>query len=194
MISTAIAVNVYLILHSVLFHHLNLEGKKLVDIKEFLKQEEGWFGPDKDTSYVYRDSLGYWTSGWGHQESDIFTNHIVMRAEVRSVWRWIWVSPEYVVLTKTAEQCELELDREIKHFTDQITKTFPNIRGNRRSALIMMAYQMGMTGLMGFTNMCVELLKYRVDYQKVHDHALDSKWAKQTPERAERVAALFLED
>lgn len=56
----------------------------------------------------------------------------------------------------------------------------------RREVLIEMGYQMGMDRLLGFKKM---LAAIRVkDWQSVEREALDSRWAKQTPGRATRLA------
>lgn len=60
----------------------------------------------------------------------------------------------------------------------------------RRDACINMAFQMGIDGFLGFKKMREYLLK--CDWVKAHDAALDSKWARQTPNRAKRVAKQLL--
>ena len=56
----------------------------------------------------------------------------------------------------------------------------------RRAVIISMMYQMGHTGVMKFKKM-ISALENR-DYGKAGDEMLDSRWAKQTPERANRHA------
>jgi len=58
-------------------------------------------------------------------------------------------------------------------------------------ALINMAFQLGVGGLAGFRRMLAALRQR--DGPGAMREALDSVWATQTPERAARVAALFLE-
>lgn len=53
-----------------------------------------------------------------------------------------------------------------------------------------MAFQMGRAKLEGFNRM---LLCVRAgDWQGAYDNALDSKWARQTPARANRIATMLL--
>jgi lysozyme len=52
-----------------------------------------------------------------------------------------------------------------------------------------MAYQIGVSGVMGFTDMIRALAVGNLTAAK--SHALDSDWAQQTPARARRVAALI---
>ena len=58
-------------------------------------------------------------------------------------------------------------------------------------ALVNMAFQLGLGGLAKFRQ-TLALLKAG-DYANAADAALDSLWAKQTPERAQRIVALFRE-
>lgn len=60
----------------------------------------------------------------------------------------------------------------------------------RVGALINMAFQMGPGGVVAFTSM-LEALRTG-NWQKAHDEALSSLWAKQTPARAERAAKELL--
>lgn len=63
---------------------------------------------------------------------------------------------------------------------------------HRKRALTNMAYQLGYRRLSGFKKM-IQAVK-NGQWQLAHDEALDSLWAKQTPNRARRVAAMLLED
>lgn len=60
----------------------------------------------------------------------------------------------------------------------------------RRIVLISMAYQMGVAGLLTFKNTLA--LITNKEYAKASDNMLVSKWAKQTPNRAQRHAAVML--
>jgi lysozyme len=63
---------------------------------------------------------------------------------------------------------------------------FKTLTETRQDALIEMAYQLGIGGLMRFKKMWAAI--EAKDFENAHDEALDSKWAKQTPKRAIRVA------
>ena len=56
----------------------------------------------------------------------------------------------------------------------------------RQHCILEMAYQMGVEGVLGFRNMIAAL--ERGDYAEAANQALDSLWAKQTPNRARDVA------
>lgn len=55
---------------------------------------------------------------------------------------------------------------------------------NRKAVLISMAYQLGIVGLLKFKKMIAALEV--MAYTTASNEALDSRWAKQTPERAKR--------
>lgn len=59
----------------------------------------------------------------------------------------------------------------------------------RQRALCNMAYQLGFDGLMGFGRMLSACAAEEWDVAA--EHALDSQWAKQTPARAQRIAAIL---
>lgn len=84
------------------------------------------------------------------------------------------------------------LDNDIIRVTHQLEKELPWIKGRSgsiRRALGNMAFQLGINGLLKFKRMlaCLEAS----DYAGAQIEALDSAWAKQTPERAKRVISLF---
>jgi len=60
-----------------------------------------------------------------------------------------------------------------------------------RNAVTLMAYQMGVPRLGKFRNMLSAIADG--DYVRAAEEALDSRWAKQTPDRAQRVASLMRE-
>lgn len=66
--------------------------------------------------------------------------------------------------------------------------TYPE---NARRAVLNMAYQLGVSGLLAFRKTIAAL--DAGDYAKAADEALDSRWAKQTPNRATKVTALMRE-
>ena len=66
---------------------------------------------------------------------------------------------------------------------------FGRLTEARRAALVSMAFQMGLAGLYGFKN----TLKFieAGDYENAARNMLQSKWAQQTPARAERTAYMM---
>jgi lysozyme len=79
-----------------------------------------------------------------------------------------------------------ELIKELLHNAGHLTAGLNPVR---EAVMLSMAYQMGVTGLLGFKNMQSAI--DRRAYWEAADHMLDSRWAKQTPARAERHAEMM---
>lgn len=60
-----------------------------------------------------------------------------------------------------------------------------------QEALVNMGFQLGVSGLAGFKNMLAALREH--DWDRAADEALDSRWAEQTPRRAQEVANMIRE-
>ena len=80
-----------------------------------------------------------------------------------------------------------ELESQVDAHFDMKMHDLPEVV---QRALLEMAYQLGVNGLLGFRRM-FEAIRTE-DWVKAHDEALDSRWARQTPGRAARMAALLL--
>tara|TARA_R100000152_G_C6777399_1_gene207236 strand:+ start:1046 stop:1447 length:402 start_codon:yes stop_codon:yes gene_type:complete len=81
--------------------------------------------------------------------------------------------------------CDIILARKIEKLMVKIQKKFPFITelpSDKSEVVIEMCYQMGVTGVSKFKKM----LKHLEDgnFEKASIEMLDSKWAKQTPNRA----------
>lgn len=130
-----------------------------------LKRDEGW------SAVPYRDSEGFLTIGYG------FLIDERKPVELPEVVGQFW-------LMTLAERVSDELDAALPWLTTQPQEV--------RRALQNCAYQMGISGLLGFHKM-LDALKAG-DRKAAADHLLDSIYAKQTPARAERCAALLRGD
>ncbi|MPY72151.1 MAG: glycoside hydrolase family protein [Alphaproteobacteria bacterium] len=92
------------------------------------------------------------------------------------------------------EEAMMLLDNDITRVSRDLTARLPQFRLYPeivRRALLSMAFQLGISGLLAFKNMIAAL--DREDYQAAATAALASKWSRQTPARAERTAALIRE-
>lgn len=133
-------------------------------LKAILREEEGL------RLIRYKDHLLNETIGYGHQRSDL---------------------PE----TCTEEQAEQWLDGDVK-VAMLIARTFMSYIGfellseTRKIVLVAMAFQLG-NRLFDFRKFHHAL--FAKNYDKAADEMLDSLWAKQTPERAERMAQMMRE-
>lgn len=129
---------------------------------EDLKRDEGW------SPTVYEDHLGNQTIGYGFLVDPLRTGG--MPETVGEFWLAI------AVLQKREE-----ISRRWPAFDD--------LPPGVRRAVLNMAYQMGVSGVMKFRRMRAAL--EAGDWKGAEDEALDSTWALQTPARALRIAALI---
>lgn len=124
-----------------------------------LRRDEG------EVLHEYRDDLGYSTIGIGRL-IDARKNGGITREE-----------SAYLLRNDMAK-----VDRQIQEKLPwAVTLSEP-----RRGVLMNMAFQLGIDGLMHFANTLVMI--EQGEYAKAADAMLVSNWARQTPERAKRLA------
>lgn len=93
----------------------------------------------------------------------------------------------------TQEVAEVLLERDIDQTEEQLAAAWHGyglLTGARRDACVNMAFQLGTNGFMEFRKLRDALV--RCEWVKAYQEAMASQWAKQTPERAERVASQFI--
>ena len=130
-----------------------------MDTYEQLKRDEG------EVLHAYKDSLGFLTIGIG------------ILIDKRKDGALRPEESEFIFRNRLRI-----LDAELASKLPWITKLDPA----RKGVLINMAFQMGVTGLLGFksTLALVQSGKYR----EAASGMLQSKWASQTPARAQRLS------
>lgn len=131
-------------------------------LKQQLELDEG------RVPYVYPDQFGYLTIGLGHlvdkRKGGKLSNaaiDFIFEEDVNAKWVELTNRAPWVVRLSDA----------------------------RQNALVNAAFQLGVTGLLGFKKAIAAL--QRGDFATAANEFLDSDWAKQTPNRAQRVAALI---
>ena len=127
------------------------------ELIEEIKREEGF------VPVVYLDNKGKKTIGYGTLLEDG-----ISEAEAELLLRHR--------LGLMAE--ELERSR--------VGEVYANLKADARRALLDMAYNMGVPGLLGFQKMWAALAAG--DYERAAEEALDSVYARELPARAGRVA------
>lgn len=134
-----------------------------MSIRERLIQEEG------SVPYAYQDSKGIWTCGVGF---NIDKNHGGrIPDEVRDFW-----------LDFLIKRTEAALDHALPWWRSQPAWV--------QECMTLMAYQLGVNGLLGFKNMIAAI--QAGDYATARTEALDSDWARvDSPARALRTVALL---
>lgn len=145
----------------------------MIDIQKMLTADEGY----KLT--VYRCSKGFLTGGIGHNfDADPAFN--IMQRPIRFGDK---ISPDEVIAL---------FDYDIKKVMTGLKKRINNFNEmpeNYRAVLINMAFQMGVSGLLGFKKM-LAAMSYRDDNVAAHE-IKDSKYYSDTPNRAKRMIALI---
>lgn len=93
--------------------------------------------------------------------------------------------------TRSLEVAQLILNEKVVTLTHKLNKQpwFAGMDTPRQDIIVSMAYQMGIHGLFKFRNMITALIAGR--YEDAAKEALDSTWARQTPARAKRHAAVL---
>ena len=85
------------------------------------------------------------------------------------------------------------LDDDVARVTAQLAKALPWLQGNNvQRAVGNMTFQMGLGALLKFKKMLAALQVK--DYTTARREALNSAWARQTPQRAKRVTDLMKDD
>ena len=85
------------------------------------------------------------------------------------------------------------LDNDIAGHREQLERALPWVVSRSvacEEALTNMCFQLGLGGLLGFKSMLACL--QAGDYDGARQHALDSAWARQTPNRAAKVVEGFV--
>ena len=94
----------------------------------------------------------------------------------------------------TQAEAEMLLSERLDAAQDALYLALPWLRvetQNVRDALADMAYQLGVEGVLEFKEMLALIGEHK--YEAAQKEALNSKWARETPERAQRVVARFTE-
>lgn len=128
-----------------------------------IKREEGEV-KENGKHVVYDDHLGYKTLGYGR---------LVDRRRGGGI---------------TDEEADYLLANDIRTVKEALQVRLPwfgKLSEARQAALINMAFQLGVNGLMGFKKSLAHMKDGNYCWAAVE--FLNSKWAKQTPERAKRV-------
>lgn len=140
------------------------------ELKERIKEHEGF------RAYIYKDSLGFATIGYGHlvTEEDNYEEGI-----------------EYSV-----EELEGAFERDFetacesaKHISDWNDINLDEHPETVREVLIEMCFQLGVGGVNKFKKFLANL-KIK-SYKDAASEMLDSRWAMQTPMRAEKLSNII---
>ena len=144
-----------------------------------IRREEGY------SATPYRCTAGVWTIGIGTVIDWPDAVVALDSAEGRGK-----ISADNPLLRITPELAEAMLRRRIERDHGRLASHHRSWYGQqtpeRQAVLLSMAYQLGIVGLLGFNRMLAAL--ERGDHTTAAFEMLDSRWARQTPARAERQA------
>lgn len=138
---------------------------------KIIKKEEGW------REKPYHCSEGFLTVGWGRKISNIKNAPI----------------PAIAVNKKEEEKFLVD---NVEFILDSLEKRFKaqwlNIGNTRKAVMVSMVYQLGLGGFIGFKNMLKAI--DNLDFNTAAKEMLDSKAAKQVPNRFRRNANMMISD
>ena len=117
---------------------------------------------------VYLDSLGKRTVGYGHL---CVEDH--------------WEDNREYTVPELARVLEADLNNAIQG-AEELCSDCPDLRDQAKEIIVEMVFQLGKTGVSKFRNMW-KALKVP-DYPTAAKEMLDSRWAKQTPNRAKEMS------
>jgi lysozyme len=137
----------------------------LEELKERIKTHEGFC----DT--VYKDTLGKRTIGYGH----LCTNDEE------------WIDGKVYDMQYLNDVFEGDFNEAVNQAEKLIGNTI--IKNKAAEIIVEMVFQLGMSGVSKFKKMWTALENQ--DYAKASAQMLDSKWAKQTKNRAEHLAEIM---
>lgn len=124
-----------------------------------LKRDEGM------VLHAYQDSLGFWTIGIGR---------LIDRQKGGRI---------------TEEEALYLLNNDVDRIEKEVSNALPWVKDldeARRGVIHNMVFQLGLNGVLGFKNTLAEI--QAGNYAKAAERMLQSKWARQTPNRAIRLA------
>lgn len=128
---------------------------------------------------AYYCSGGYLTQGIGHNlEMNPLTKE--QKSKIKDMKHWTDAEID-MILADDVYQCEVLMT--------QLIEGFDKFDDERQYALVDMCFQLGARGVSRFKNMLSAMRDG--DWDKASKECLNSKYARQTPKRAERIAHLI---
>lgn len=137
---------------------------KINNVKDQLKRDEG------TVLHAYQDHLGYWTIGVGR---------LIDKRKGGGI---------------TEDEADYLLNNDISKRAGELENRIPwfnDLDLVRQGALINMSFQLGVEGLLGFKTTLSLIREHK--FNEASEQALKSLWARQTPNRARRIAAQIAE-
>ncbi|HDZ1527099.1 TPA: glycoside hydrolase family protein, partial [Klebsiella pneumoniae] len=136
---------------------------------------------------LYKDTEGYWTIGIGH----LVTKNPSKEQAIACLDKELNRVTSGVISKSESEQLfNLDISRALRDIErSELSSIYIQTNGPRRAALVNLTFQLGLAGVLKFRKM-IQYLKVG-NYEAAADEGLDSKWARQTPNRARRVSEVI---
>ena len=154
-------------------------------LREVLEEHEGL------RLEPYQDSLGIWTIGIGHNlEIEQSDEELEALDITEQQWHNMQTGRKWRGFTITAEQADKLLDIDIEDAIHDIPldpDTLFGLNEARYTVILSMAFQMGGRGIRKFKKFLAAVEES--DWETAAEEMLDSRWAKQTPERCQELSA-----
>jgi lysozyme len=155
-----------------------------MNVIDLLAFEEGF----REKPYI--DTEGYPTAGigikLGPKGASLANYEFTIPYQVAQVWTDVFVEN---LIHKVDTNPKYMPIKQVINMLVNATGAMPG-EDPRSAVLISMAYQMGLDGLLGFVNTLH--LMYQQNWSAAADGMMKSKWARQTPARANRHAAQLI--
>lgn len=142
-------------------------------LTEMIRYDEG------EKLELYKDTEGYWTIGVGH----LLTKDPSIERAKDQLEVSIKRRTDTITHDESLKLLEKDLERTVRDvMTIEVIKTLDDAR---QKALANMVFQLGLNGVKQFKKM-IQALEQK-DYTRAATEAMNSRWARQTPNRARRV-------
>ena len=150
-----------------------------LELMEMVRRHEGV------RDQLYQDCLGFWTIGVGHlvdvRKGDWCDDNTAARLSENG----FRLSPAVIDAYLRDDLVAAERDVETLMAASQET-----LNDARYAALVSMAFNLGASGFASFTKARAAI--NRGQWREAHDQLLDSKLARQLPQRAKEIAEIIL--
>lgn len=143
-----------------------------MNLIDSIKSNEGF------RDHIYKDTLGFDTIGYGFKVGSLSKDELELNGGI--------IEP------MSKEAADKILKKKLAKLTSKIYDAIPWLNNSPKEVqevVIEMAYQMGVGGVLKFKN-TLNFIKEN-EYKNASSNMMKSLWAKQTPNRAKKLASII---
>lgn len=143
-----------------------------MNLIDSIKENEGF------RDHIYKDTLGFDTIGYGFKCDSLTRDELELNGGI--------IEP------MSKEVADKILKKKLAKLTSKVYDAIPWLNNSPKEVqevVIEMAYQMGVGGVLKFKN-TLNFIKEN-DYKNASSNMMKSLWAKQTPNRAKKLANII---